>query len=233
MFPLLDAGAPNPLELFQIWLNLPASSKMAAPHFTMFWAEDIPRFTAMDAQGGTTEVASIAGRIAPIDGEPGAGGPLAPPPDSWASQADADVAIWTLRMEPHARWTLPAAAGEGTRRSLYFFKGRSVTVAGQAVDGSAAIELRADAAVELVNGDEVSEFLLLQGRPIGEPVAQYGPFVMNTQAEIAQTMADYRRTQFGGWPWPDQAPVHGRDPARFARHPGGREDKPQDHAAAR
>jgi redox-sensitive bicupin YhaK (pirin superfamily) len=233
MFPLLKADAANPLELFQIWLNLPARSKMAEPHFTMFWAEDIPSFTATDAEGRQTEVASIAGRIAPIDGEPGAGGPLAPPPDSWAAQADADVAIWTIRMEPHARWTLPAASGEDTRRSLYFFKGRSVAVAGQAVDGRAAIELRADAAVELVNGEEVGEFLLLQGRPIGEPVAQYGPFVMNSQAEIAQTMADYRRTQFGGWPWPDQAPVHGRDPARFARHPGGREEKPQVHAAGR
>ena len=40
-------------------------------------------------------------------------------------------------------------------------------------------------------------------------------------------MQDYRRTQFGGWPWPDSAPVHGTDPARFARHPGGREEKPE------
>lgn len=226
MFPLLDASAPNPLELFQIWLNLPARNKMVEPHFTMFWAEDIPRFTAMDADGHATEVAVVAGRVAPVDGEPGAGGPLAPPPDSWAAEADADIAIWTIRMEPHACWMLPAAHGEDTRRNLYFFKGRSVSVAGRKIENHAAIELHADARVELINGDEPSEFLLLQGRPIGEPVAQYGPFVMNTQTEIAQAMADYRRTQFGGWPWPDMAPVHGRDPARFARHPDGREEKP-------
>jgi redox-sensitive bicupin YhaK (pirin superfamily) len=197
----------------------------------MFWAEDVPRFTATDAEGRKTEVACIAGRIGPVEGAPGAGGPLAPPPDSWAAEPDADVAIWTLCMEPGARWTLPAASGEGTRRTLYFFKGRSVTLGGQDVAARAAIELNADVAVELQNGDEVSEFLVLQGRPIGEPVAQYGPFVMNTSAEIAQAMADYRRTRFGGWPWKDEAPVHGRDPARFARHPDGREEKPQDRAA--
>jgi redox-sensitive bicupin YhaK (pirin superfamily) len=231
MFPLLDKGAPNPLELFQIWLNLPARNKMAQPHFTMFWAEDIPRFTALDAEGRSTEVASIAGRIAPIEGEPGAGGPLAPPPASWAAQPDADLAIWTVKMEPQACWVLPAATGEGTRRMLYFFKGRSVCVAGQQVDHHAAIELHAHARVELINGDEESEFLVLQGRPIGEPVAQYGPFVMNTQAEIAQAMADYRSTQFGGWPWGDIAPVHGRNPARFAKHPDGREERPEEAVA--
>ena len=227
MFPLLDATAPNPLELFQIWLNLPARNKMVAPHFTMFWAEDIPRFTATDAEGRTTHVASVAGRIGPVQGAPGEGGPLAPPPDSWAAQPDADLAIWTIRMAPGARWTLPAASGAGTRRSLYFFKGQSVTIADQRVAGHAVVEVRADADAELFNGDTEAEFLVLQGRPIGEPVVQYGPFVMNTQAEIAQTMQDYRRTQFGGWPWPDDAPVHGRDPARFAKHPDGREEKPQ------
>ncbi len=223
MFPLLKPDAPNRLELFQIWLNLPAASKMSPPYFTMFWSEDIPRTLAIDAQGRSTEVVLIAGRLQASD----ACEPLTPPPDSWASQAEADLAIWTLRMEAGARWTLPVAAGKNTRRMLYFFKGQSVSVAGQDIKSNGAIELRADAAVELVNGDTVSEFLLLQGRPIGEPVVQYGPFVMNTQTEIAQTMADYQRTQFGGWPWPDYAPTHGRDPARFARYPGGREEKPQ------
>ena len=148
--------------------------------------------------------------------------PLAPPPDSYASQAEADLAIWTLKMPPGARFTLPAARGAGTRRKLYFFKGEHLTVRGRSIAEAAAIELRADADVELLNGPTTSELLMLQGRPIGEPVAQYGPFVMNTEQELKQAFADYQRTQFGGWPWPDSAPVHGAARERFARHADGR-----------
>jgi redox-sensitive bicupin YhaK (pirin superfamily) len=218
MFPLLDTAAPNTTELFQIWLNLPARNKMVAPHFTMFWAQDIPRASFEDEQGRRTDVSVVAGQLAE------AGAPLPPPPDSWAAQSDADVAIWTVKMQAGAHWQLPPAK-PGSRRSLYFFKGQTVEVAGERIDSHAAIELRGDAAVDIVNGpDEVAEFLLLQGRPIAEPVAQYGPFVMNTQAEIHQAFADYQSTQFGGWPWPDSAPVHGQEPTRFARHPSGREE---------
>ena len=64
-----------------------------------------------------------------------------------------------------------------------------------------------------------------QGRPIAEPVAQHGPFVMNTQAEIQQAFADYRRTEFGGWPWPDNAVVFPREKGRFAKF-GGEETTP-------
>ena len=221
MFPLLKDDEANPLELFQIWLNLPAAAKMAEPNFTMLWSPAIPRLTALDAQGLRTDVTVIAGQLQ------GAAAPLAPPPDSWAAQADADVAIWTVRMDAGARWTLPAASGTKTRRQLYFFRGESVSVGGRRVAEHSAIELRAEVDVELINSAGVeAEFLLLQGRPIGEPVIQYGPFVMNTKAEITQAMDDYRRTQFGGWPWLDAAPVHGRDPARFAFYPDGREEGP-------
>ena len=215
MFPLLKSDQENPLELFQIWLNLPRRSKMVEPHFTMFWNEQMPRRVLQDEQGRKVEVAVVAGRFDGVTALP-------PPPDSWAAQADADVAIWTIRMEPGSTWTLPAAQGAGTRRTLYFFKGDSALVGGQAVQGPASIELRADAGVALAAGDAVCEFLLLQGRPIAEPVAQYGPFVMNTQQEIMQAMDDYRRTEFGGWKFGDMAPVHGTEPARFARYPDGR-----------
>ena len=220
MFPLLDTGAANPLELFQIWLNLPAANKMVPAHFTMFWDRDIPRLVTKDDAGRETEVLCVAGQLE------GAAAPLPPPPNSWAAQREADVAIWTIRMAPGARWTLPAAKGVGTRRNLYFFKGGTVRLGGQDVSGPTAIEVDPNAPVELVNGEQEAEFLMLQGRPIGEPVAQYGPFVMNTQAEIRQAMQDYQRTQFGGWPWADSAPVHGHEAGRFARHPDGREEKP-------
>lgn len=219
MFPLLNPYKANPLELFQIWLNLPVTSKMTEPHFTMFWAQDIPSLVVEDGGGLKTFVSVVAGQLAGVDK------PLSPPPNSWAAQAKANVAIWTLRMQPGARYALPPA-NAGTRRNLYFFKGQSVTVDGQGVGSHSAIELQGDVAVELVNGTEEAEFLLLQGKPIAEPVAQYGPFVMNTQAEIRQTIADYQSTQFGSWPWADPAPAHGRDPARLATHPGGRVEVP-------
>ncbi|WP_312305863.1 pirin family protein [Diaphorobacter nitroreducens] len=220
MFPLLNTDAPNPLELFQIWLNLPARHKMVQPHFTMLWNERIPRLEHADAAGLRTTVTVVAGAL------DGAGAPLPPPPESWAAQADADVAIWTLRMEPGAHWTLPAARGQGTRRMLYWFVGEGLSIAGEPQGGHAALEVVADRELELVNtGGDTVECLLLQGRPIGEPVVQYGPFVMNTQQEIMQAMQDFRRTQFGGWPWDASDPVHGSAPRRFARHPGSAQDE--------
>jgi redox-sensitive bicupin YhaK (pirin superfamily) len=216
MFPLLSRETGNPLELFQIWLNLPARRKMVPPHFTMFWAHQVPHLSPAGV-----DVTVVAGALG------GADAPLAPPPDSWAAQAEADVALWTLKLAPGAAWTLPPAQ-DSSRRMLYFFKGGQVRIAGQGLNQHAAVELRADAAVDLRNdGPEDAEFLMLQGRPIAEPVAQYGPFVMNTQAEIHQAMRDYQSTQFGGWPWPDPAPVHGREPVRFARHPDGRTEQPE------
>jgi hypothetical protein len=215
MFPLLDRDKPNPLELFQIWLNLPRADKMVDPYFTMLWSHAIPR--VVDRNSGGTEIAVVAGRL-------GDAVAPAPPPNSWAARPDSDLAIWTIRMAPGATWTLPPARA-GTNRTLYFFAGARLRLAEHTLDRHAGIALPPDAAVPLEAGDREVELLLLQGKPIGEPVVQYGPFVMTTRAEIQQAILDYQRTRYGGWPWPSDAPTHGRDPARFARHADGRTER--------
>ena len=213
MMPLLDRTQGNTVELFQIWMNLPAVDKMVEPSYTMLWDADIPRHTPTEGVTVTVVAGSLAGLTPP-----------SPPPASWASRPDSDVAIWHIVIEPGANWSLPPAEGPDTVRVLYPFEG-SPTVDGVELGASTGAVVDAHTSVALGATDRV-EALVLQGRPIGEPVSQYGPFVMNTRDEIEQAFADYRATQFGGWPWDRNDPVHGHDPARFARHADGRTERP-------
>lgn len=216
MFPLVHADAPNDLHLFQIWLNLPAVDKLVDPYFTMLWNEDVPRVRSVDGQGRAVEVTVVAGALGGV-------APLDPPPSSWAARPEADLAIWHLALEPGATWELPPAVGGDTIRTLYVFEGSGLDVGGHHVGADTGAVVRCDVAVPVTAAaDAPVEVLVLQGRPIGEPVARYGPFVMNTEAEIDQAFADYRDTGFGGWPWDDDAPHHGPDKGRFARHADGR-----------
>ncbi len=217
MFPLLDPKGPNDLELFQVWINLPAKDKMVAPHFKMLWRDSIPSRVFHDAEGRAVDVRIIAGDLGGMHAP-------APPPHSWAARPGSHVAIYEMRFAPGARWTLPAAS-PGLNRNLYHFGRDGLHVAHRTVPPGMAIKLRSDAAVELEAGPVGVDLLLLQGRPIGEPVAQHGPFVMNSAAEIRAAYADYHRTQFGGWPWKSSDPVHAKDAGRFARHAYGRTEK--------
>jgi redox-sensitive bicupin YhaK (pirin superfamily) len=213
MFPLLKRDAPNPVELFQICLNLPRENKMVDPHFKMLWGSDIPSYETRDSEGRASKITLVAGNIESQRAP-------APPPKSWAARSDSDVAIWPIRMEAGAKLTLPPMA-PSSNRTLYFFNGASVSVGSRAFSKHCLIRVQPAVALELTAGPDTTELLLLGGKPIAEPVVQYGPFVMNTRQEIQQAIADYQRTRFGGWPWKDDAPVHPRDEARFARHIDG------------
>jgi len=227
MFPLRQTDQDNHTELFQIWLNLPARSKMVPSYFSMFWRHRIPDVTTTDTDGLETTVVGYCGSLPNGDNAAATAEPPAPPPDSWAADPQNKVVIQTIKMAPGASWTLPETDARCTRR-LFYFEGDTVEACGQNVAVGNALTLKAEANIELKNGTKPSEFLLLQGLPINEPVAQYGPFVMNTEQEIHDAISDYQKTGFGGWPWPDNAPTHPRDEARFARHPDGRLEKAND-----
>lgn len=217
MFPLVNEGEGNPLLLFQVWLNLPAASKMVQPHFTMFWNKDIPVLVEEDAGGKRISIELVAGEYAGTRAPP-------PPPDSWAADPANHVAVWLIELEAGATWTLPAAV-PGLNRMLYFYAGNTLDVAGQVVAVGNGLQLKSALAVPLRAGDSPVRLLLLQGKPIAEPVAHYGPFVMNTRQELQQAFVDYQRDQFGGWPWERHDQVHGTR-GRFARYADGREEEP-------
>ena len=216
MFPLLHQKAGNPMELFQVWLNLPKAKKFVKPHFKMLWAEDIPLVKIKDEKGKSVEINVIAGSVGNVTA-------LDPAPDSWASDPENEVAVWTIKMEAGAQWKIPVAS-EQANRTLFFYRGSSIQIDGEKIPDEKAIQLKANQEVVILNSHNDGYFLLLQGKPINEPVVQYGPFVMNTQAEIQQARHDYQQTEFGGWPWSRRDVVHPRKKGRFAYHQDGTEE---------
>lgn len=210
MFPLIHDDAPNPLRLFQIWLNLPARNKMVDAAFVMHWAEDVQ--SKKDDNAGY-ELVVWAGELMECAGQP-------PPPASWAADANNDVSVYFITVKPGGEFVLPASKiGSASNRFIYFFEGTDVSIDGKDIPPKSAVEMDAGskAKISVPSSTEAAVLLLvLQGRPIGEPVAQHGPFVMNTREEIMQAFSDYQRTQFGGWPWPEDAMVFPKDKGRFA-----------------
>ena len=110
-----------------------------------------------------------------------------PPPDSWAATTENEVAIWNIEMDAGAKWTLPIAS-EGINRTIYFYKGDKLKVADITLENYHSAEITANVEIELESGDEQCHILIFQGKPIGEPVVQHGPFVMNTREEIQQAL---------------------------------------------
>eukprot|EP00977_Amphora_coffeiformis_P023029 scaffold12113_cov159-Amphora_coffeaeformis.AAC.4 len=226
MFPLIKDDDYNPTRFFQIWLNLPAKSKMVKPGFAMFWAPDVPKWTDESKLASVTIWAGVNYFEVKKNN--------APPPDSWASDPANDVAVMHITIQPGGKLTLPAAnTGKNVSRTLFYIEGveGAMKVGEQAIPAKVLVKVEADEDIDLemdAAATEPGEFLLLQGKPIDEPVAQHGPFVMNTRAEIQQAFMDYQRTQFGGWPWPRDDMVFDRTKDRFALLDGKETEPPKD-----
>lgn len=219
MFPLLHQHKKNTLELFQIWLNLPASDKFVEPDYKMLWNEDIPHITINDSNNTQLELDLVAGDFENYLAQK-------PAKNSWAASSKNEVRIWQIKMNENAEFIFPPASGT-VNRSLYFFEGESALLENETINSGYSFELADSGEIKLKNGTQKSRFLFLQGKPINEPIEQYGPFVMNNMVEIRQAFEDYRKTQFGGWPWPKTDMVHGNEIKRFATYINGeKEERP-------
>jgi len=207
MFPLINSDKPNHTRFFQIWLNLPKKNKMVPADFAMHWAEQIPRVTTEDGSAITIWAGEYGGHKA-----------LPPPVNSYAADANANIGVYHITVPPGGRFVLPAvSATKKVNRNAYHIEGTALHINGQPYPAQHALTLNASINAEISNPSSTPcEVLILQGAPLNEPVVQHGPFVMNSEEEIREAFADYRRTQFGGWPWDMDAMVFARDKGRFS-----------------
>jgi len=159
------------MEGFQLWLNLPSHQKMSAPHYKDIPSESIPEFVQPDG----TKVRVIAGSSHGVDGAMAR-------PDTEPLYLDVHLAAGGSFEQD-----LPATHNA----FLYVYSG-SASVSGSVVPERTMAILSNGSDLVAVSANEPTRFILVAGKPLQEPIAQYGPFVMNTQDEIEQTLRDYR-----------------------------------------
>ena len=170
------------LEMAQLWVNLPAKDKMAAPRYQEILKAQIPSVTAP----GGARVQVIAGEF--NGGESGA-------PSRGPAMTFSPVNVWDVQLNAGQAIDLDLHAGYTTLFAV--LKGKVNVNTSQDVASPAMVVLERDgtaARLEAAGGD--ATVLVLHGEPLDEPVAGYGPFVMNTRDEIMQAMQDFQRGTF-------------------------------------
>jgi redox-sensitive bicupin YhaK (pirin superfamily) len=161
------------MEGFQLWLNLPARDKMSAPWYRDFAATDLPQ---LETDAGATATV-IAGTSHGVTGA--------------VTRDTTDPLILDLRLPAGTRFAQPLPVGHNA--FVYVYRG-AVDIAGTPVPARQMAILANDPQADgvAIQAAEDAGLLLIAGRPLDEPIVQYGPFVMNTQQEIYRAFADYR-----------------------------------------
>ena len=165
---------------FQLWVNLPARDKMTAPRYQDIPPEKIPEVVLADRVRARVIAGEVGGVRGPVEG------------------IVTEPLYMDVAMDPRARVSLALPASHNA--FVYVYEGRLVlgsSSGGDTVDlGQLAVLGEGDEVV-CSTGDAPARLLVLAAQPLGEPIARYGPFVMNTRDEIVQAMDDYRRGAFG------------------------------------
>jgi redox-sensitive bicupin YhaK (pirin superfamily) len=169
----------GPLEILQLWVNLPSRLKMVEPNYVGLQKADIPE---LSLDGGKVLLQAVSGTWA---------GQRAP------IQSLIDIQIATVFMSAGGRLSVPIASSRNI--FLYVVRG-NVLVAGEAAEPFHLIEMNGDGDTVTIEAAGDAVLLVGHAEPLGEPVVAHGPFVMNTRDEIRQAMMDYQSGKFGGLP---------------------------------
>ena len=167
------------MEGFQLWVNLPAKNKMIAPCYRDIPTEHIPEFV-VGAQGREVNVRVIAGASHDVEGA--------------VTRPDTEPLYLDVHLPAGGRFSQSLPVGHNA--FIYTYRGEAV-VAGKSVpDRHMAILANDGGDGVVIEAAVATRVILIAGRPLNEPIAQYGPFVMNTAEQIQQTLQDYRDGKF-------------------------------------
>ena len=169
----------GPLEILQLWVNLPSRLKLVEPNYIGLQKRDIPE---LSLDGGRVTLQAVSGTWE------GQGAPV---------QSLIDIHLATVFMAAGGRLRVPIAP---TRNIFLYVVRGNVAVAGEAALAHHLLEMNADGDTLAMAAAGDAVLLLGHAEPIGEPVVAHGPFVMNTRAEIREAMMDYQSGKFGGLP---------------------------------
>ncbi len=168
---------PEGIDGFQLWVNLPARLKMTRPRYQGVLASEIPE---VEVEGGT-RIRVITGTVDGVDGP--------------VSGIAADPVYLDVSVPAHASFTRQLARGHTA--FAYVFEGEAAFAGDdQQVSHTRLVVLGDGDYVKVVTAESHVRFLLVSGKPLNEPIARYGPFVMNTRAEIEQALRDLRQGTF-------------------------------------
>jgi redox-sensitive bicupin YhaK (pirin superfamily) len=166
----------GPFEMVQLWVNLPKKDKLTTPHYQALEAANMGKLTLPDNAG---VVNIIAGELNSVKG----------PATTYSP-----VNLWDIKLNAGGNITLDVPATHNT--ALLLIEG-SASVNGEAAKEHSFVLFKNEGEAIEISASENAVLLLLSGEPLNEPIASYGPFVMNTQAEIYEAIEEYQNGKFG------------------------------------
>jgi len=187
MYPLIDQENENPVHITQIMINIPLKDKNQPNYVNNIWSEQIPVFT----EGGneiTLYCGEYAGRSI-----------CSPNPGSYATLENG-IRVMKIVMDAGSSFSLEPTQ-EGIIRNVYFVSGEDAVMDGTKVKPNLRFKMKPAVGLEIANGESQSEFWVLEGRPIGEKQAAFGPVILSDIDEVRASMDEIRIKEFQEWPW--------------------------------
>lgn len=212
MYPLLDQENNNPVHITQIMVNIPLDRKNKGNQVNNTWSESVPVFEK-DGVTVTLYCGEYCGKSL-----------YSPNEGSWAT-AENSVRILKIVMQPGSVFELENL-DSSVGRNLYYLSGKTIDMDGTQVKPNLRFKMKPSTDLKVMNGDDESEIWILEGKPIGEKQAAFGPVILKDLDTVRKSMNEIRINEFQEWPWGVMDVTNPMEMGRELHRPDGSVERP-------